>query len=243
MKPALQLPGCAPDVFFVANAHLNRLKKTYLEDPADLVVEIISAAQTASTAPLPLMPRAAVYPKSLESSVKSRLYKSCPLGRGHFAEDALLFVMPKTLLAPLFLLDLAATLYLWGVIWTVQLVHYPLFARVGPAQWADYHSAHTRLMTYVVLPAMVTELGASGLLALARPVWLSPSLLWAGFACAVLTWAVTFFVSVPLHDTLSRGFDPSAITRLVATNWLRTFFWTAHALILLTQISRLLPRV
>lgn len=150
--------------------------------------------------------------------------------------------MPKALFAPLFLLDSAATLYLWGVIWTVQLVHYPLFARVGAAHWAEYHAAHTRLMTLVVLPAMVTELGSSGLLALARPSWLSPPLLWAGFACAVLTWGVTFFVSVPLHDTLSRGFDPAAIERLVQTNWLRTAFWTAHAALLLMQIARLLPK-
>ena len=149
-------------------------------------------------------------------------------------------IVPKTLFAPLFLLDLAATLYLWGVIWTIQLIHYPLFARVGAAQWADYHNAHTRLMTFVVLPAMVTELGSSGLLALARPAWLSPGLLWAGFVCAVLTWVITFFVSVPLHDTLSRSFDPAAISRLVATNWLRTGFWTTHALILLLQIWRLL---
>ena len=42
MKPALSLPGRAPDIFFVATAHLDRLKKTFLEGPADLVVEIIS---------------------------------------------------------------------------------------------------------------------------------------------------------------------------------------------------------
>ena len=150
--------------------------------------------------------------------------------------------MPKALFAPLFLLDLAASLYMWGVIWTVQLVHYPLFARVGPQNWADYHAAHTRLMTLVVLPAMVTELGTSGLLALARPAWLAPGLLWAGFALAVLTWAVTFFVSVPLHDTLGRGYDAAAIARLVATNWLRTAFWTGHALVLLAQVWRMLPK-
>ena len=42
MKPALHLPGRAPDFFFVATAHLDRLRSTYLEGPADLVVEIIS---------------------------------------------------------------------------------------------------------------------------------------------------------------------------------------------------------
>jgi hypothetical protein len=132
--------------------------------------------------------------------------------------------MPNVFFAPLFLLDVAAALYLWGVIWTVQIVHYPLFARVGAENWEEYHNAHLRL------------------LALTRPSWLSPPLLWAGFACAVLTWAVTFFVSVPLHGTLSRSFDEAAIARLVATNWLRTVFWTAHVFVLLTQVWRLLPK-
>ena len=150
--------------------------------------------------------------------------------------------MPKALFAPLFLLDIAATLYMWGVIWTIQLAQYPLFARIGAAQWGDYHAVYTRSITAVVLPAMVTELGASGLLALGRPAWPSPPLLWAGFACALLTWAVTFFVSVPLHDALGRGFDAEAIRRLVATNWLRALLWTAHALILLAQMWRLLPK-
>ena len=88
--------------------------------------------------------------------------------------------MPKMFFAPLFLLDLAATLYLWGVIWTIQMAQYPLFARIGAASWADYHMVYTRSVTFVVLPAMVTELAASGLLALARPAWLSGLLLWAG---------------------------------------------------------------
>jgi len=34
--------GREPDVFFVAASHLDRLKETYLDGPADLVIEIIS---------------------------------------------------------------------------------------------------------------------------------------------------------------------------------------------------------
>lgn len=42
MKTAPTLPGRSPDMFFVATEHLSRLKKTYLEGPADLAVEVIS---------------------------------------------------------------------------------------------------------------------------------------------------------------------------------------------------------
>ncbi len=40
----MKLPrsGREPDVIFVAQAHVGRLKRTYLDGPADLAVEIIS---------------------------------------------------------------------------------------------------------------------------------------------------------------------------------------------------------
>jgi Uma2 family endonuclease len=48
MKTGPDLPGRAPDVFFVANDHLGRVKRMNLEGPADLVVEIISPGSRAT---------------------------------------------------------------------------------------------------------------------------------------------------------------------------------------------------
>ena len=42
MKTGPDLPGREPDLIFVAREHLDRLKHTYLDGPADLVVEIVS---------------------------------------------------------------------------------------------------------------------------------------------------------------------------------------------------------
>jgi Uma2 family endonuclease len=42
MKTGPDLPGRAPDILFVAKKNLSRLRKTFLEGPADLVIEIIS---------------------------------------------------------------------------------------------------------------------------------------------------------------------------------------------------------
>jgi Uma2 family endonuclease len=42
MKLGPDLPGREPDLVFIAREHLDRLKSTYLDGPADLVVEIIS---------------------------------------------------------------------------------------------------------------------------------------------------------------------------------------------------------
>lgn len=42
MKTGLNLPGREPDVLFIAREHLDRLKETWLDGPADLVIEIVS---------------------------------------------------------------------------------------------------------------------------------------------------------------------------------------------------------
>jgi Uma2 family endonuclease len=42
MKTAPDLPGRAPDILFVANSNLGRLKQASLEGPADLVIETVS---------------------------------------------------------------------------------------------------------------------------------------------------------------------------------------------------------
>lgn len=42
MKAAADLPGRSPDILFVRNEHLDRVRELFLDGPADLVVEIIS---------------------------------------------------------------------------------------------------------------------------------------------------------------------------------------------------------
>jgi Uma2 family endonuclease len=42
MKTGSDLPGREPDVLFVARQNLGRLKDTYLDGPADLVIEVVS---------------------------------------------------------------------------------------------------------------------------------------------------------------------------------------------------------
>jgi len=130
------------------------------------------------------------------------------------------------------LANAAATLYMVGLIWMVQMVHYPLFDGVGAAEFAAYEARHTRGMTGIVLPPMVVELATAVLLIVALPsaraagaavpMWMG----WAGLGLVIFLWGVTFALSVPQHVKLGGGFDPRAYRLLVDTNWLRTAAWT-----------------
>ena len=140
-----------------------------------------------------------------------------------------------------FLLHVLATLTMFGAIWIVQIVHYPLFSLVGAESWPSYSGAHQFRITFVVGPAMALELATAVALLVARPAAFP---LWAVVAGALLVgviWASTAFVQVPLHNALSGAFDADAHARLVATNWVRTLAWTARAGLVLWLASRAMP--
>jgi len=129
-----------------------------------------------------------------------------------------------------FLIHFVATLMMSGAIWIVQVVHYPLFSRVGSEYFRVYEADHQTRITAVVAPLMVTEFVTAIMLV----VWEAPGGIssWmpvAGLVLICAIWLSTFFVQVPLHTALGKAFDASVHRRLVATNWIRTLAWTARA--------------
>ena len=118
-------------------------------------------------------------------------------------------------------------LFMTGLIWLVQLVHYPAFAHVDAAGFARFHAFHSERITWIVLPVMTIELATAVLLVAreGRP-WL-----W-NLGGVVLIWAATGLLSVPLHNQLGAAAPealPGLIDRLVATNWPRTLLWTVRS--------------
>jgi len=116
-----------------------------------------------------------------------------------------------------------------GVIWFVQVVHYPLLARVGREGYSEYQRVHESRTTLVVAPLMLVEVGSAVLLAWLLRGTAQAGLGHLGAALVVLVFASTFLVQVPLHGRLSRGFTAATHRRLVLSNWARTALWTAHA--------------
>lgn len=143
--------------------------------------------------------------------------------------------MPDAVPALVWLTHLAATLFLVGLIWVVQVVHYPLFAHVGADQFHAYWRGHTRRITWLVAPSMFAEVGTGIMLFVARPPGLSLPVLVFAFGLLLVNWLSTWLVQIPLHERLGRRFDPATLRRLVLTNWVRTAAWTLRGLLVLVQ--------
>ena len=125
----------------------------------------------------------------------------------------------------------AATLVMVGLIWFVQIVHYPLLARFGSETSTSVAEEHQRRTGYVVALPMAVE-GVTTLALLAD----APSSVWVGWPWigAVLLAIVllsTVLLSVPLHARMARSHDERTGRRLVLTNWPRTIGWTVRGVI------------
>ena len=123
---------------------------------------------------------------------------------------------------PVLVAHAAVTWVLVGLIWTVQLVHYPLFRHVDEGGWQVFHERHAARITWLVGPLMPLEVILAGLLLARAP---SP-LTWLGAALVGVVWLSTALLQVPLHHRLADGFDAVAHRRLVRSNWIRTVAWT-----------------
>lgn len=125
----------------------------------------------------------------------------------------------------------AATWFMAGVIWFVQLVHYPLMCEARSGDYPRFQREHERRTGWVVVPAMFAELGCAIVLVMGATTQDENALAVMGAVLLALIWISTFAVQVPLHRRLGRGFDPLAHRRLVATNWVRTIAWSARAIL------------
>jgi hypothetical protein len=121
----------------------------------------------------------------------------------------------------------AATWCLVGLIWIIQVVHYPLFKDVGRGGFVSYHERHMALISWVVGPLMLAEVGSAVLLLLLGERSL---LFFVSIAPLAMVWLSTVLLQVPLHQRLAHGYDSAAINRLVSTNGWRTFGWTVRGI-------------
>ncbi len=136
--------------------------------------------------------------------------------------------------------NLAATLAMVGIIWFVQVVHYPLYTRINPDAFPNYEVAHVNLVTLVVGPAMFIEAGTALLLLISPPQNVPYWVLIVGLVLVGVIWAVTVFVNVPQHNILSYNFDANVHRALVMSNWVRTVAWSARGLLMLWVLSRVI---
>ncbi len=135
---------------------------------------------------------------------------------------------PETVLAA----QALASSAMCGLIWFVQMVHYPLFACTDTTHSPDYPDENQRRTAPVVIPPMLIEAVTAAIIAANPPPAIGRPAALAGLAMVAALWLSTLFVQMPLHARLKHdGHAPATVAALVKSNWARTALWSARALL------------
>lgn len=127
-------------------------------------------------------------------------------------------------------------LYVFGQIWLVQIVVYPLFGKVGSDEYVAYHKFYSRRIPLpVIVPGFASFLVPMALIFLgpdSAPRWIYL----ANAACGLVGLVVA--LEIPRHARLEKGGKQEAVIReLIRYNWPRTLAITASALLTLLMLT------
>ena len=127
-------------------------------------------------------------------------------------------------------IHLIATSIMVGVIWVIQLVHYPSFHFIELKQYATFQRFHMSRISFVVIPAMLTELFTLILFIISTdPI---DTLVTVSGLLLVLIWLMTAVFFSGVHQKLTLGYDKTFVDKLVKLNWGRTLLWTLRLLLI-----------
>lgn len=131
----------------------------------------------------------------------------------------------------------ASTWMLTGLIWTIQVVHYPLFELADRGRYEVFAAAHGWRIAALVGPVMIAEALLAVWLVARCPPNVPAAWAWAGLVLVVIVWMSTALLQMPEHARLAVGFDADAHARLVAGNWIRTAAWTLRAVLAAAMLT------
>ena len=113
---------------------------------------------------------------------------------------------------------------LFILIWIVQLTIYPSFQFMSAQQLIQWHAKYTVRMAWIAGPLILFQ---TTIISIQIVIEISTINILSGFIVGV-TWILTYFVSIPLHRTISEdGGSAVELNKLVNTNWYRTICWSA----------------
>lgn len=134
------------------------------------------------------------------------------------------------------LLDVIASWTMVGLIWFVQVVHYPLLAVVPVEAARSVAVVHQRRTAWVVMAPMAVQGFASLALLKWVPVGVDQWMPWVSAACVGIALLSTVLLSVPRHARMAENPTSTIGHELVMTNWPRTIAWSLSGILLAAML-------
>ena len=124
-------------------------------------------------------------------------------------------------------IHLISTAIIVGIIWVIQVVHYPSFYFIERDEYVSFQKFHMDKISYIVVPVMLIE-SISGFILIYNEL---NTVLLISMILLFFIWVLTGIFFVPIHQKLTSGYQEELVEKLVKINWFRTIFWTLRLLL------------
>ena len=131
------------------------------------------------------------------------------------------------------LIHLISTAIIVGIIWVIQVVHYPSFYFIERDEYVSFQKFHMDKISYIVVPVMLIE-SISGFILIYNEL---NTVLLISMILLFFIWVLTGTFFVPIHQNLTSGYQEELVEKLVKINWVRTIFWTIRLLLVTVYLS------
>jgi len=134
------------------------------------------------------------------------------------------------------LINLLSTILIAGILWFVQLVHYPLFNEIPAKNFINYGYYHSRKVSGIIKPLFIVDFTTLILLLILLGSNLSTNLMIVNVTIFIITIVLTQIIFIPIHQKLSKSPNSQTISQLIRLNWIRTLIWSLKVVFMLIII-------
>ena len=132
----------------------------------------------------------------------------------------------------IFFTHVISTFMWFGIIWFVQLIHYPLLYQLGHRA----ESEHYRRTMPLAVSLLSVELVTGTLLLWIRPATIPLTPVVIGLALLAAIWISTWSVCVPCHQKLHTRKNIHLYQRLMSANLFRAILWSLRVMIVIWML-------
>lgn len=129
----------------------------------------------------------------------------------------------------------ALTFMMVGVMWFMQIVHYPLYKKIKEG-FGDYERTYLRRSSLLLAPLMLGEAVTALLLIGLTKSSVTTRLAALNLIFLTIIWIATLLFQVVQQQKLAVRFSAHIHHALLGTNWIRVTLWSLRGLILIALL-------
>lgn len=132
--------------------------------------------------------------------------------------------------------------YCFGAGMMDSFVVYHSWKFVGAAEFARVHQESSVRIVQVFVSATLMMTITTIVMFWKRSYYIPKKWVWIAFISEIISWVSSALIQIPIQGQLSQGRDEAALSRLIATDWVRIAAWVFYIVVVSKMLIMMLKK-